>query len=562
VGKRKVDLETFCRCIGRRAPKTLRKNANIEAARQASRDADKAAQQLESLKREIEDLQMDGSSDEKEKRRKLRVKYSNLKESAAEEISAVQESAQEMFSSMAQSHERDLAAARQKAIIYEIGEQQEAAALAAHLAAREAANVGVGEAEAIAAAASETRIASENEIELMKAKLKEMEKMQSVKSKEQAQAMIAQATRLRRKMVKWSQKDEDDSTNFPANPVETNIQGTSSHGKESPLTDAGKLTVAAATHALNQKRSKTSRERVAEESEEDLRSRLKKFLVDDLGYEGDFENLLDELHEFALTGGGDEALRSSLIGAASSDIYDAFMEKKPLPLPSSQSQSDSLARKVGVGTNESFGNAEIESDISTSSQSSQSAPGAPRHMPKSRRAAEGKAKSKSRSSKKSKKELQNTRSKSRGPRSTRGRRGRSPTTRSTVTGVRSRSRSNSRDDRREHKRSETPRSPRANVSPDDQEHHIDLLFDAQDIFAKLDVDGSGVLEGEELVSLAKWVGKNFMPRGRKLTRRQKRALEKSIQDHAMKSDGDDALNFEEFSEWFIPELTAISAGER
>ena len=130
--------------------------------------------------------------------------------------------------------------------------------------------------------------------------------------------------------------------------------------------------------------------------------------------------------------------------------------------------------------------------------------------------------------------------------------------------------------KREQKISEEPPSPRAaspthtlslshtgsanspidTLHPSEEDHHIDLLFEAQEVFQRLDADGSGVIEGAELFALATWVTDNFRPGGMSLNKNQKKAMLESISVHEKQHTG---LDFDQFSHWFIPMASEMSA---
>ena len=82
------------------------------------------------------------------------------------------------------------------------------------------------------------------------------------------------------------------------------------------------------------------------------------------------------------------------------------------------------------------------------------------------------------------------------------------------------------------------------------------LFRAQKRFSELDVDKSGKLEKDELVVLAEWVWTQYHPEGEPISDKQK--VEEGEKLLALlDQNGDGAMSFEEFSDWFRKTLQSI-----
>lgn len=68
-------------------------------------------------------------------------------------------------------------------------------------------------------------------------------------------------------------------------------------------------------------------------------------------------------------------------------------------------------------------------------------------------------------------------------------------------------------------------------------------------FVQMDLDGNGVLDGDELLSLVDWVFDSFHPGGEKMSD-QKKDMEVVTLLKQLDSDGDGVLDYAEFEEWF------------
>eukprot|EP00658_Telonema_sp_P-2_P004854 TRINITY_DN11814_c0_g1_i1.p1 TRINITY_DN11814_c0_g1~~TRINITY_DN11814_c0_g1_i1.p1 ORF type:complete len:315 (-),score=88.24 TRINITY_DN11814_c0_g1_i1:125-1024(-) len=75
------------------------------------------------------------------------------------------------------------------------------------------------------------------------------------------------------------------------------------------------------------------------------------------------------------------------------------------------------------------------------------------------------------------------------------------------------------------------------------------LARARKKFEKLDVDGNGVLQGEELETLVHWLWSSFHPDGEPLSAEQQEAETSKLMGQ-LDSNGDAGLSFDEFGEWF------------
>ena len=87
------------------------------------------------------------------------------------------------------------------------------------------------------------------------------------------------------------------------------------------------------------------------------------------------------------------------------------------------------------------------------------------------------------------------------------------------------------------------------------------LVRARKKFDRLDVNGNGVLDGDELVELSDWLWSSFHPGGRALTEEEKQAgVDKLL--HRLDENGDGVMEFEEFREWFHATCESISLARK
>ena len=75
-------------------------------------------------------------------------------------------------------------------------------------------------------------------------------------------------------------------------------------------------------------------------------------------------------------------------------------------------------------------------------------------------------------------------------------------------------------------------------------------------FKELDVDGSGFLEGDELLALAEWVWSSFHPEGTPLSPSEKKAMVEKLM-HRIDENSDGRLSAAEFEEYFLKTASAI-----
>ena len=75
-------------------------------------------------------------------------------------------------------------------------------------------------------------------------------------------------------------------------------------------------------------------------------------------------------------------------------------------------------------------------------------------------------------------------------------------------------------------------------------------------FQQFDVDQSGTLQGDELVSLATWVFKNFHPDAATMDESKITKLARKIRDRH-DSDGDGGMDINEFTEWYTATCARI-----
>jgi hypothetical protein len=80
-------------------------------------------------------------------------------------------------------------------------------------------------------------------------------------------------------------------------------------------------------------------------------------------------------------------------------------------------------------------------------------------------------------------------------------------------------------------------------------------------FAQMDVDGNGVLDGDELLNLADWIFGSFHPGGERLDPEAK-DLEVARLLKQLDTDGDGALDYGEFEAWFCETAEAIYRTQR
>ena len=80
---------------------------------------------------------------------------------------------------------------------------------------------------------------------------------------------------------------------------------------------------------------------------------------------------------------------------------------------------------------------------------------------------------------------------------------------------------------------------------------------AADMFKKFDVDGSGKLQGEELIKLAEWVFSSLHPDRGTINKAELKKLAADIVK-ATDEDDDDSMSFEEFVQWFEKKSAEIS----
>jgi outer membrane protein assembly factor BamB len=79
----------------------------------------------------------------------------------------------------------------------------------------------------------------------------------------------------------------------------------------------------------------------------------------------------------------------------------------------------------------------------------------------------------------------------------------------------------------------------------------DLLGEAEHEFKRADADGSGFIEGSEIVALTQWIFSRFRPQGgRPLHAVHRKRLVKELLEQ-VDGDSDGLLSFKEFKEWFL-----------
>ena len=83
------------------------------------------------------------------------------------------------------------------------------------------------------------------------------------------------------------------------------------------------------------------------------------------------------------------------------------------------------------------------------------------------------------------------------------------------------------------------------------------LLRAQMKFDRLDVDGSGYLEGDEVLTLAEWVWSSFHPENVPLSPRNREELAAKLL-RRLDTNHDGRMSFVEFSDWFKKTVKSIS----
>ena len=87
------------------------------------------------------------------------------------------------------------------------------------------------------------------------------------------------------------------------------------------------------------------------------------------------------------------------------------------------------------------------------------------------------------------------------------------------------------------------------------------LMRAQKKFDKLDANGNGVLEGDELLGLAEWVWSSFHPGGVALTADEQQAESAKLLGR-LDTNGDGCMSFVEFGAWFKRTCSSIERYRR
>jgi protein tyrosine phosphatase/Ca2+-binding EF-hand superfamily protein len=77
-------------------------------------------------------------------------------------------------------------------------------------------------------------------------------------------------------------------------------------------------------------------------------------------------------------------------------------------------------------------------------------------------------------------------------------------------------------------------------------------------FDSFDSNNNGTLEGKEITTLVEWVWSSFHPAGKKVSKSEKKSLQKSIMS-VTDDNGDGVMDFEEFTEYFKTTTAAIEA---
>ena len=80
-------------------------------------------------------------------------------------------------------------------------------------------------------------------------------------------------------------------------------------------------------------------------------------------------------------------------------------------------------------------------------------------------------------------------------------------------------------------------------------------------FDQLDRDGSGYLQGDELLALVGWVWDSYHPKGQPLGKQHRVELRKKLM-HMLDEDHNGNLAFEEFRVWFTDTCKAIEQFRR
>ena len=88
-----------------------------------------------------------------------------------------------------------------------------------------------------------------------------------------------------------------------------------------------------------------------------------------------------------------------------------------------------------------------------------------------------------------------------------------------------------------------------------------MVMRAQKKFDKLDANGNGVLEGDELLGLAEWVWSSFHPGGVALTADEQQAESAKLLGR-LDTNGDGCMSFVEFGAWFKRTCSSIERYRR
>eukprot|EP00658_Telonema_sp_P-2_P024520 TRINITY_DN19856_c0_g1_i4.p1 TRINITY_DN19856_c0_g1~~TRINITY_DN19856_c0_g1_i4.p1 ORF type:complete len:176 (-),score=71.01 TRINITY_DN19856_c0_g1_i4:255-782(-) len=100
------------------------------------------------------------------------------------------------------------------------------------------------------------------------------------------------------------------------------------------------------------------------------------------------------------------------------------------------------------------------------------------------------------------------------------------------------------------------KAAKAGAKPPPSQAVLSNIYDAHEMFQKLDVDNSGRLSPVEMKELAHWVYSSFSTTGAKLDEKQVE-IEAGKLVRKLEKDGDDGISFDEFVQYF--ELKAKQA---
>jgi hypothetical protein len=89
-----------------------------------------------------------------------------------------------------------------------------------------------------------------------------------------------------------------------------------------------------------------------------------------------------------------------------------------------------------------------------------------------------------------------------------------------------------------------------------EERRRRMLSRAHALFARLDADGDGVLDGDEVVQLADWLWTSFHPDGEEPSPDVRRTFRRKLVER-LERDGRSAMTMPEFEEWALEKFASL-----